>query len=194
MATQIINPAAYQDEYVSGREIASILRITERRVQQLVNDGFPKLEYNKYPLMACIHFYIDCLHHKIQENCSDTIIAEKIKLYRARADMMVAANAQFNGRFLDIEIAKQQVIAMVQIFKDGLLGLPGRFCHDFSQMRAEEIKALLTSEIHIAIRDIAEKLYGLSFNKSGSDGTTNTPVPVGGGMGCQESNTSTRVS
>ena len=55
------------------KTIASILNLTERRVQQLAHEGIiPKAERGKYDLIGCVRAYIKYLQERaigIEETC-----------------------------------------------------------------------------------------------------------------------------
>ena len=63
----------------STTTIAKLLKLSERRVQQLTKDGIiPKVDRGKYELVPAVHGYIDYLRHQMSAEVStDDII--KIK-------------------------------------------------------------------------------------------------------------------
>ena len=51
-----------QIQTVSTIQLAKILKLSERRVQQLTKEGIiPKLDRNNYNLVESVNFYIDYL-------------------------------------------------------------------------------------------------------------------------------------
>lgn len=183
-----------QDEYVSVKEVASVLGITEQRVQQLTRQGLPKGDRNQYPLLGCIKFYISYLQQQLDQNANDNIVKEKIKLYRARAEKAEAESEKLRGRLLDVADATQQVMAIMQELKDNLLGISGRFCHEVVKLAPAQVKELIEIEITKSLSEVAKNLDAKCLTKSSSGRTENQALQNGGGLGSPESDTATRDS
>ena len=69
--------------------IAKLLKLTERRVQQLAKDGIiPKSERGKYDLVSSVHGYVDFLKAKAGgEFTAEEVIKNKNKLIKAKAEL-----------------------------------------------------------------------------------------------------------
>ena len=66
--------------------ISKLLKLTERRVQQLAKDGIiPKAERGKYDLVSSVHGYVDFLKAKAGgEFTAEEVIKNKNKLLKAK--------------------------------------------------------------------------------------------------------------
>lgn len=78
------NPTSY-----GANTIAKLLKITPRRLHQLVQEGvIPKRERGRYELVPVVHAYIEYLRDRaINADASNMDDAHKIRLVRARADI-----------------------------------------------------------------------------------------------------------
>lgn len=145
------------DVIVSSKVLANVLKLTERRLLQLVQEGMPKSDKGSYPLVACVHFYIDFLNSKVG-NHSQTLGQEKLKLMREKAERAALENQKLRNKVIDIDGITQQVMDLMQRLRDGLMAIPGRLCNELVGKTNVEIRQALDMEIKQVLNGIAEKL------------------------------------
>ena len=86
----------------STTTIAKLLKLSERRVQQLTKDGIiPKVDRGKYELVPAVHGYIDYLRHQMSAEVSaDDIVKNKNRLTLATAELREIEKSQFEGELI----------------------------------------------------------------------------------------------
>ena len=150
---------------ISTTNMASLLGLTVRRVQQLIQDGtFKTAEKGKLFLFDCAHAYIDTLQNKErtaeEKKLDKAKIAAEVKFKVARASMAELQAKELSGkmhRSEDVQIFTQGLIDMI---KSTLLSLPGRMAVDLSLCEtAEECSILIKEEVKDILREISEFDY-----------------------------------
>ena len=177
------------DVIVSSKVLAGLLKITERRLLQLVQEGMPKSGKALYPLTACIHFYIDFLNNKVG-NHSQTIAQERLRLTREKAERAALENQKLRNKVIDIDGITQQVMDLMQKLRDGLSTIPGRLCHELVGKTEAEIRQSIDFEIKQALNSIAEKLEKVveipTLEQPNETKQATENVPIEGSSGCLE--------
>lgn len=154
---------------VGPEELASMFRLTVQRIIQLTKEGLPRTARGSYPLRESVVFYVEYLRARIQENQSETIIAERLRLVRAKASKAEIEAEKYRDRVLSIDEARSQVMAICQELKENLLGVPGRVAHSLVGLGESEIYAILDREIKNGIANAASKLEAIAGSASVGD-------------------------
>lgn len=140
--------------------IASLLMVSERRVQQLVKEGvIPKAERGRYELAPVVQGYIRYLQERSVHSDATTIdyAVEKARLTKAQADLA------------EIEVAKarDEVVGVAQLEKNlgnlfaevqiNLRNIPGRVVSSLVGVKDERtIKMRLMAEIDQVLQRLAD--------------------------------------
>ena len=155
--------------------IAKLLRLTERRVQQLSKEGvIPKAERGRYDLVPSVQGYIKYLQDRAAPEMSGSIDynAEKARLTRANADIAEMEAAKMKGRLIDSEeVTHAWAAIMSQVRANLLHNVPVRVASlAKSESNETKLKAMVKEEIANVLRSLAasdvEELLG------GADGDT----------------------
>lgn len=149
-----------ESSFVSTSELAQILGLTERRIQQLVGEGMPRIANGRFDLRACVRFYIGLLHDRLDENSSETIVKEKIRLYRARAEKAEVESLKLRQSSLDAESVRQDALRVAQFIREAFLSLPGRLAPDLGDKPVAYVKNILEKVVLETLNSVAEKLEG----------------------------------
>lgn len=152
--------------------IAKLFGVTERRVQQLAQEGIipaaQKRPY-KFDLLQTVQAYVKYLSDKAngkEQKSTDTVQAEADKL-RAEADLKQSkakiAELQLNeleGKMHRSEDVEAMTNDLVYTVRAMLLALPGRLAMDVVKVNsANEASALIRSECNKVLDELAEYKY-----------------------------------
>lgn len=145
-----------QDFFVEIRFLACQLNITEEKIYQLNKKGLP-VKDRKYPFFQCVRWYIKYLTEQV-DNVEDARARANLRLIQVKAENVELENLRLKNKMLDAEQIRQQIIMLIQLFKDSLLGLPGSLCHDLENKDAKDIRDRLDVELKIALNKVAERI------------------------------------
>lgn len=172
--------------------IAKLFGISERRVQQLAQEGMiPKPEKNQYELVGCVRSYINYLQQRAFGKGigpQDTHL-ERARLLKAQADMAELDLAEKLGELVSVERVEADWLAMVSACRAKLLSIPTKSAYQVSNLKdTHEIEKFLKRTIHEALSELAnyeanEEDIRTSFEDGdgGVDAATGTDgEPVGG--------------
>ncbi len=140
---------------VNGGRLSEALNVTVRRVQQLVKEGLPQVDRNRYDLGQCYFWYVRYLQKALQrrENVDAQASMEELSLYEKR------------GKMIPIEAYEKLLIGWVITIRQRLLALPSRL--------ASMLVGLDRRAIHDAIdREVREVLLILSREDFGDNNLT----------------------
>ena len=112
----------------STTTIAKLLKLSERRVQQLTKDGIiPKIDRGKYELVPAVHGYIDYLRHQMSAEVStDDIVKNKNRLTLATAELREIEKSQLEGELITALEVKKTWLHYISLIKTKLLSIPNK--------------------------------------------------------------------
>lgn len=157
-----------RNEVVVGTDqLAAIVDLTPRRLQQLRGEGMPSRGRGKWPLMDCLRWYIRYLRDK--NDVGPALVDEKLRTERLKADKLEVEIKQLKGELIAIETVAQEVLEIMVTLRGEFLGLPGRLAMQLSKIdKAAECKRVLADEIRLTLNRSSEKLHGLAHTTDGS--------------------------
>lgn len=140
------------------KTIAKLLRLTERRVQQLSKDGvIPKAERGRYELAPAVQGYIAYLQDRVAPRPEDGVgidyHVEKARKTKAEADIAEMEAAKMRGDLVDAEEMREAMDLVVSEVRAKLLnGTPTRIAvRAKSEKKEGVIKAIAKEEIAAAL-------------------------------------------
>lgn len=146
-------------EIVGGVELGSFLGITQRRIQQLFNEGMPRVSRGRFDLRQCVRWYIEYLRQATDNSSFDKIQEQKSKLLAAKAEKAIIEAEILRGEVLNLEEAQQEIMFLAGVIKDEFLSLPGALaCRVMDCSSAGEAKQVIELEITRVLNSVAEKL------------------------------------
>ena len=154
------------DETVVGAtELATVLGITARRVQQLAQDGtFHAVSRGKYSLSGCVRKYI-ALQAKPKTD-ADTANAERRKvvseadLKEAKAKMAKLQAEELEGNMHRSEDVQAMTEDLIYAIRGAVNALPGRLAVDVAACKtAAEAAEVIKKECHKVLRELADYRY-----------------------------------
>ena len=163
--------------------IAKLLKLTERRVQQLAKDDIiPKAERGKYDLISSVHGYIDFLKAKAGGDfTAEDVIKNKNKLMKAKAEIAEIEKMKATGELIPKEEVKRTWLELVQKVKQKLLSIPNKVAPVVVTVKSiNEIKLILQDKIYEALYEISSDERSVEVsNKSNKTTSASNNKPVG---------------
>lgn len=144
--------------------IAKLLRLTERRVQQLSKEGvIPRAERGRYELAPAVQGYIGFLQDRVaprpSEEDPDRIDyhVEKARKTKADADISEMEAAKMRGDLVEAVLLKEALDLVVAEVRSNLLNnVPTRIAaRAKSEKKEASIKAICKEEITTVLRKLA---------------------------------------
>ena len=163
--------------------IAKLLKLTERRVQQLAKDDIiPKAERGKYDLISSVHGYIDFLKAKAGGDfTAEDVIKNKNKLMKAKAEIAEIEKMKATGELIPKEEVKRTWLELVHKIKQKLLSIPNKVAPVVVTVKSiNEIKLILQDKIYEALYEISSDERSVEVsNKSNKTTSASNNKPVG---------------
>jgi len=119
---------------VTIRQVAEILNLTPRRVQQLVQEGLPLKVRGKYDQDLCVGWYIRYLQALVEKkiilDSGGAVLAnerdERLRLLRADADLREIELARKRGQLVAIEDVEHEMTDLILVTKARVLAVGAR--------------------------------------------------------------------
>lgn len=145
------------DQPVPLATIAKFLDLTERRVNQLVNEKvLPRSERGKYPFLAVVKAYIKYLRARA-DGGSISLTDERTRLARIKVEVEQVGLDRLKGNLLDrAETVQEQVLREIE-FKTALLPIGRDLAPKLIGKGIREIDAIITEKVHNVLRRLARK-------------------------------------
>ena len=146
----------FQDVEYPTDVIAGILGVTRARIRQLTKDGMPKNGRNRYPMIACIRWYIK--FWKDKANQGDVALARyKKRLAKAQAESAEIDLKAKKKEMLPAADVEKDAFNMARQTRDAMLSIPDRISDQLAaEKKPEEVHKTLNIEITRALRGLAE--------------------------------------
>ena len=157
--------------------ISKLLKLTERRVQQLAKDDIiPKAERGKYDLISSVHGYIDFLKAKAGGDfTAEDVIKNKNKLMKAKAEIAEIERMKATGELIPKEEVKSTWLELINKVKQKLLSIPNKIAPIVVAIKnTNEIKLILQDKIYEALYEISSDERSVEVSNK-SNKTTSAP-------------------
>ena len=163
--------------------IAKLLKLSERRVQQLAKDNIiPKAERGKYDLVSSVHGYVDFLKAKAGGDfTAEEVLKNKNKLLKAKAEIAEIEKQKATGELIPKEEVKRTWLELVHKIKQKLLSIPNKVAPVVVTVKnISEIKLILQDKLYEALYEISSDDRGVAKNNESNKATsTSNDKPVG---------------
>ena len=162
--------------------IAKLLKLSERRVQQLAKDNIiPKAERGKYDLVSSVHGYIDFLKAKAGGDfTAEEVLKNKNKLLKAKAEIAEIEKQKATGELIPKEEVKRTWLELVHKIKQKLLSIPNKVAPVVVTVKnISEIKLILQDKLYEALYEITSDDRSVAKNNESNKATSaskNKPV------------------
>ena len=162
--------------------ISKLLKLSERRVQQLAKDNIiPKAERGKYDLVSSIHGYIDFLKAKAGGDfTAEEVLKNKNKLLKAKAEIAEIEKQRATGELIPKEEVKRTWLELVHKIKQKLLSIPNKVAPVVVTVKnINEIKLILQDKLYEALYEITSDDRSVAKDNESNKATSaskNKPV------------------
>ena len=151
----------------SSSEVARVLGLTPRRVQQLVKQGTITAETRngalRFDLAKTVQDYIAAIKAErppTDEDAERQKLVEEVRYKRAKADQAELELAEVRGNLHRSDDVEAVLADLVYAARSDLMALPGRAAVDaFAAKSAAEVAEILKREIHLIMEDLATYTY-----------------------------------
>lgn len=143
----------------TASEAAEILGLTNQRLTQLVKEGMPRTGHGQYTIES-IKWYISYQRKQLEEKQSETIVAERLRLTRAKADKAEVEARRAEDKALDVDEVRGSLMQVLRLLKDNLLVVPQKV----SQEHAGEMRSYIIE----ALNDTADQLENIASGGVGA--------------------------
>ena len=140
--------------------LAKLFNITQRRVQQLANEGvFIRNTHGEYDFIASLRGFVDYLRaQNVVED--DSLKRERERLITAQAERIEQENAVTAQTLIDAHLVTEVLESAVTALSAVIDTLPGRLTHAFTNTQdPAEIKALVFEACRGLRQACAEPLH-----------------------------------
>ena len=162
--------------------IAKLLKLSERRVQQLAKDNIiPKAERGKYDLVSSVHGYVDFLTAKAGGDfTAEEVLKNKNKLLKAKAEIAEIEKKKATGELIPKEEVKRTWLELVHKIKQKLLSIPNKVAPVVVTVKnISEIKLILQDKLYEALYEITSDDRSVAKDNESNKATSaskNKPV------------------
>jgi len=162
--------------------IAKLLKLSERRVQQLAKDNIiPKAERGKYDLVSSVHGYVDFLKAKAGGDfTAEEVLKNKNKLLKAKAEIAEIEKQKATGELIPKEEVKRTWLELVHKIKQKLLSIPNKVAPVVVTVKnISEIKLILQDKLYEALYEITSDDRSVAKDNESNKATSaskNKPV------------------
>ena len=164
MEQQLLTPLN-DETVVNTTTLASVLGLTVRRVQQLIQDGTLQTESKgRILLIENVQRYISYASNgRISEEEQKLEIAKKaadVKIKKARADILRLEAEELKGNFHRSEDVETITTDLVMSIRAMLTALPGRLAVEVAQhTSAEECSIIIKEQVNGLLNALSEYEY-----------------------------------
>jgi phage terminase Nu1 subunit (DNA packaging protein) len=150
---------------VSIDQLAKVLNLTPRRVQQLANEGMPRAARGRYELGPCMQWYIRYLQKALESRSSETgngitnLTTERTRQAHATAERMEMANLKARGEVVMIGAIRLQILEAIAFLGQALDAVSQRVTSD------EALQEKIDDELRLARDGFAVNLESIVGRK-----------------------------
>lgn len=146
---------------VNTTELATVLGVTARRVQQLAQDGTIETHRRGYFILCdavqrYIAFAAKGSGNRDQERAK---LDAEVRLKEAKADEAELELAEVRGQMHRAEDVEAMTADLIFAVRGALMALPGRLAVDVSATTAAEASAIIRREVRAVMQELSEHRY-----------------------------------
>jgi phage terminase Nu1 subunit (DNA packaging protein) len=135
--------------------IAERLKLTPRRIQQLVGEGLPRVTRGKYDVDQVLDWYIAKLEKQLagetdENGATARRYNEELRLISARADEQELELAQKRAELVSIADVEKEMTDLVATTKARILTVPARLAPD---LLGEESRVMVQAKLEKALKE-----------------------------------------
>jgi len=138
--------------------IAKLLDLTDRRVQQLANDGvIPRAERGRYDLIATVQGYVRFLRERAFGAVANTDAhTEKTRLTAAQASIAEMTEMEMRGELVRAGDVRREIYTASRQIRNTMLTMPDRIASKLVTVDdGLVIHEMLEAEVTVMLEDVA---------------------------------------
>lgn len=149
-----------QDTAVTTKELAIVLGLSTRRIQQLIQDGvFDAVEKGKFNLSKSVSRYIDLTVKEPSEEEVQRTKAE-LSIKKAKAIVAVMEANELQGKMHRSEDVAAMTEDLIFAIRSTLVALPGRLAVDVAAVKEPaEAAEIIRMEVYKAMEELSNYQY-----------------------------------
>ncbi len=146
---------------VSGTELAAVLGVTGRRIQQLAQDGIIESKKGKYLLADAVQKYIDFrMKEKVLSGAEKEKLDADVSIKKAKAITAVLEAKELQGKMHRSEDVQAITEDFIYTIRSMLVALPGRLAVDVAGIStAAEASDIIRKEVYQIMEEITRYRY-----------------------------------
>lgn len=138
--------------------ICFVFGVGDGRIRQLVKLGMPKNDRNKYPLAACVQWYIKDLRKKSREGGDKTKKLNE-RLLQAKVQKEEMKVKQETGEWIELDNVERQGFEAGKQVKESMKSMVEQLSNNLAaENDVFRIKQLLTKHINRTLEDLSKSL------------------------------------
>jgi phage terminase Nu1 subunit (DNA packaging protein) len=158
---------------LSVDQIATLLMLDPRRVQQLVKEGWiPRAKHGEYQFVPSLQGYIRSLRESVQRRGPQELereaAEEDIGIKKARREKLELENAAQRGELLDRSEVEAAWLKTIAVIKNQLLNLPGKMA---PRIADNPNVAAIEAELEAVIYDTLTQLANTAIEPADAVGS-----------------------
>jgi hypothetical protein len=141
------------EKYISANELAQILDITERRVNQIVTEKgtFQRRLNGKFEVVSCVEAYYRSLFLEGLDLDRERALHERVKREKTELQLAKMKNEVHETTVIELVITN-----MLVTFRNRILGIPASLAPKLIKKTVPEINAILQKELRSALSELSE--------------------------------------
>lgn len=150
-----------KDTTVSTKELAVVLSLTVRRIQQLVQDGtFDPVSRGKYSLSDCVERYIRSITKSKGSELDEQREDAEVRIKKSKAIIASLEAKELQGKMHRSEDVAAMTEDLIYTIRSMLLALPGRLAVDVADVdTAAEAAEIIRKEIFTVMQELTNYRY-----------------------------------
>jgi phage terminase Nu1 subunit (DNA packaging protein) len=145
-------------------KVASALNLDERRVQQLVKEGMPRVSRGRYDPVKCMLWYVRYLQGVLERSSVPTPDdgfseerVERVRLLRAQADLREMELASLRSSVIPVADYERTLGALTQTIKAAVMAIAPRVAPEIiGQKSRMMVQALIEKQCKEALSYLAK--------------------------------------
>jgi len=156
---------ASKPQIVSTVELAEILGISDRRIQQLSSETekvFEKIGRGKYDLVKLVQSFLSYQTEMMREkSAANSLEAEQTRMTKIKADKAEIELLEKMGKIIHIEALEEELGPIFSTLKSRLMSIPQRLAPQIDPTRIPKLQAIIEQPIREALEELSNECSGI---------------------------------
>jgi hypothetical protein len=141
------------EKFITANDLAEILGITERRVNQIVTEKhtFERELNGKFDMTKCVEAYYRDLLLSGYDLDRERVLHERVK--REKSELLLA---KMKNELHEAAVIELAITNMLVIFRNRILGIPAALAPKLIKKTVPEIDTILQKELRSALSELSE--------------------------------------